>query len=298
MKKILSLPIFALLVFASTVSIHNATAVTTIDLTKDASGASACVTMLGGTWTPSPNTCTISSLTLGAGDSLTVEKGVTLVIHSNDVGGVGGSNIINGVFSYSHQTASGGSTNGASTNGGTINVFGTMKIISGTGGNGGSDTNSNDDSGTSFGNLQIANGGNSRFELDNNGIINVKSTGSLVVTGGLGGNGGTVSNSGTTSYIFQFANGGNSNGVLKNTGGTINVEKDGSITVKSGTDGLKGTVSNSGTYDVVLQFANGGNANGGLDNTGGTINNKGDIKVNCKSTFTGNAVVGKAPKIC
>ncbi|HMK32378.1 MAG TPA: hypothetical protein VK431_02010, partial [Nitrosopumilaceae archaeon] len=87
MNKVLILPIFALLVFALPVSIQNAHA-TGFEL-QVGDGNGACEA-LGGTWDGGTNTCTVFSLTINSGDTLTIDSGVILAM-SGGSGGSGGS---------------------------------------------------------------------------------------------------------------------------------------------------------------------------------------------------------------
>jgi hypothetical protein len=172
-------------------------------------------------WVSSSNTCEIDgTLTIAAGDTLTISSGITVEITIS--GTISNDGIINNV--------DGGTIN----NGGTINDGGTINNNQGGNINNNVDGIINNDGGT------INNGGiinNYGGNINNNGIIN---NGGTINNGGKINNfdGGNINNNGTINNV----DGGNINnfGTINNNQGGF-IDNDGNIINKCG-----GNINNNG----------------------------------------------------
>lgn len=235
---------------------------------------------LSGFW--AGNTCTLSgSLTIDAGDSLTISNGVTLAFPTN-------SNLINrgditnsGIIIIDGTTSSNGQLRNLS-NGNFINL-GTI-TISGFNSNNGVLRNANDADFTNSGTITLTGTNTNSGQLRTVSTSDFTNSGTITLTG-------TNNNSGQLR-IFGSASFTNSGTItLTGTNSNSGQVRNFSILINSGTistnngflnnDNPDSNLTNSGSIQITLV----------LDNTGGVIsNNCGDIAF---GSFTGNTIEEK-----
>ncbi|HYL65690.1 MAG TPA: hypothetical protein VEU72_00900 [Nitrosopumilaceae archaeon] len=219
------------------------------------SGGPSCVA-ISGTW-DNFSTCTVHSLTIHSGETLTIPSGKHLVITGIITINSGGTLDNAGSISVDQSVIN---------NSGTLTNSGFIDLPGGT---------INNLSGGTFNNLNSIR----LFDaFSSHGFINNNS-------------GGNINNSGIIS-TFSIGN------TINNSGGTINNLAGGSIG-GAGTIDNSGTITNLGTitnFHAASIITNTGTiSNSGTISNGGTLTNTGTITESCKSTFTGNPVVGTAP---
>ncbi|HEX9846703.1 MAG TPA: Calx-beta domain-containing protein [Candidatus Nitrosotenuis sp.] len=229
---------------------------------------------MGGSWT-APDTCTVTSLTINSGQTLTIPNGIMLVISNTGGAGIvnfGGTIDNSGTITVSNSGGT-GIVNSGTIGSSTINNSGTITVSN---------------SGTSTG---IS---NSRV-ISNSGTITVSNNGTIINTGTIN-NSGTIDNNGTINN-FSTIDGStiNNSGTITNSGTIINtsastIDNSGTITntdlstiVNKGRITNSDTIDNSGTIDTSDTISNSGTItnsgtiNNGFDNAFGVISNSGTI---------------------
>ncbi|MEO9321294.1 MAG: hypothetical protein ABI361_11535 [Nitrososphaera sp.] len=246
-------------------------------------GSSSCAA-LGGNWSSTHSVCTVNTLTVNGGDSLTVAKGVTLNVigkYNSSVWGnfINNGTVINsspygGISFYNGMTNNPGSTlrdmNGSiffyghSSNYGAIRIHAVNILIQGTVVNSGTIyTDKNGRVDTDGGNLTntpsgviINRGSINSFASDYGGLFNA----------------GTIINYNSIDATYAFVNSGQ---IINKPGGTVD---------NYGTLDNPGVIKNSAAL---------------VNHVASTVNNSGSIIDSCSGTFTnygaltGNQVVSR-----
>jgi len=219
------------------------------------SGGPSCIAIFG-TW-DNVSTCTVSSLTIHSGETLTIAGGIHLVNTGTITINSGGTLDNAGLIGMDQTIIN---------NSGTLINSGTIDLAGGT---------INNNSGGIINNLNFIRIFNA-FSL--HGFINNNS-------------GGTINNSGIIS-TFSVGNTINNSGGTIHNSASGSIGGAGKI-INSGTITNLGTITNFHTASIITN--SGTIANSGTISNQGTLTNSGAITESCGSTFTGNSVVGIAP---